>query len=339
MGDVWYVFVAFLLAGYVILDGFDLGTGVLHLLFARNDEERHAMVKSIGPLWDGNEVWLIAAGGAILLGFPTLLATAFSGFYLPLIIVLWLLVFRALGLELHHQLDNPLWHRFWDVAFGAASLVLAVFFGAALGNVVRGVDMQPDQTFFAPLWTNFDVDPSPGILDWYTVSVAVTATVALSMHGATWQVWWTEGALKERLTKVLNVAWLLVVVLTIAITVETFFVQPQMAANLSDHPEWFVAPGISILGLIGVRWFTSLRREALAFLSSSVYLGGMLISAAAAIFPFVLPARDPALGLTIAQAVGPDYGLKVGLMWWIPGMALVMIYMVFMYRNLHKLSH
>jgi len=166
LAEVWYVLLAGTLAVYVMLDGFDLGAGILHLLVAKTDAERNAVLRTLGPVWDGNEVWLLAAGGTMVLAFPVLYARAFSGFYLPLMVVLWLLVFRALGIELRHQIRHPLWEQFWDVAFSRASLLLVVVFGTALGNVVRGVATDEAGEFFAPLWTNFRVDPQPGIIDW-----------------------------------------------------------------------------------------------------------------------------------------------------------------------------
>ena len=338
IGSVWYVFVTFLVAGYVILDGFDLGAGILHLFVAKTEDEKRRIVRCIGPVWDGNEVWLLAAGGSILLGFPVLLATAFSGFYLPLIMVVWLLAFRALGIELQHHMHHPLWIKFWGAAFGVASLVLAVFFGAALGNVVRGVAMQPGGRFFAPLWTNFQVDPNPGILDWYTISVALTAVAALTVHGGTWVLWRTGGELAVRVKKVVEGVWFVVLVLSLTIAAMTLYVQPQMRVNLTTHLLWWLAPALALAGLVGVRVFVRRDRPSRAFLASSVYLAGMLLSAAAAIFPYVLPARNPSLGLTIQEAVGPEYGLQVGLMWWIPGMLIALGYMVFMYKNFERLT-
>ena len=155
MGTIWFSLVALMLAGYVVLDGFDLGAGALHLIAARTDAERRAVLESIGPVWDGNEVWLLAAGGTLFYAFPLLYASSFSGFYLALNIVLWLLVFRALGIEFRMHLAHPLWCAFFDAAFSAASILLIVFFGAALGNVLRGVPLGGDHYFFAPLWTDF----------------------------------------------------------------------------------------------------------------------------------------------------------------------------------------
>src|ERR1700738_4417122 len=154
---------------YVLLDGFDLGAGAIHLLGAKTDEERVQVLASIGPVWDGNEVWLIAAGGTLFFAFPALYATSFSGFYLPLMIVLWLLILRGVSFEFRRHLTHATWVSFWDGVFFLASLLLAVFYGAALGNVVRGVPLDNQGRFFEALWTNFQPAGETGILDWYTI--------------------------------------------------------------------------------------------------------------------------------------------------------------------------
>jgi len=198
MPALWFWLLAVLLAAYAVLDGFDFGVGMLHFVVAKTRDERDTLLRSIGPVWDVNEVYLVAAGGTLFGAFPVLYATAFSGFYLPLMIVLWLLLFRSLGIELRHHIDNLLWHQLWDVAFSASSALLAIFFGAALGNLVRGLPLQPNGDFFEPLWTDFRVGDETGILDWYTLLVGVTATASLGLHGALWLGWKTDGALAQR---------------------------------------------------------------------------------------------------------------------------------------------
>jgi cytochrome d ubiquinol oxidase subunit II len=168
MGFIWFWLVAVMIVGYVVLDGFDIGVGVLHLFLPRDDAERQASLRSIGPVWDGNEVWLLAGGGTLYFAFPLLYASAFSGFYLPLMIVLWLLIGRGISLELSNHLEMGVWHTLLDRLFGISSALLAIFFGAALANVIRGVPLQADGFFFLPLWTNWRPGPNPGILDWNT---------------------------------------------------------------------------------------------------------------------------------------------------------------------------
>jgi cytochrome bd ubiquinol oxidase subunit II len=185
MQTLWFILVAFMLSMYVVLDGFDLGVGTIHFLVAHTEAERKIVLRAIGPVWDGNEVWLIAAGGTLFFSFPVLYASSFSGFYLPLMMVLWLLMLRGVAIELRSHLKLPLWGAFWDGIFFFGSALLAFFFGAALGNVVRGVALDSKQVFFAPLWTDFSpFSKTPGILDWYTILVGLLAVAALIMHGA-----------------------------------------------------------------------------------------------------------------------------------------------------------
>ena len=198
MGFIWFWLVAVMIVGYVVLDGFDLGVGVLHLFLVRTEEERSATLASIGPVWDGNEVWLLAGGGTLYFAFPLLYASAFSGFYLPLMIVLWLLILRGVSLELRNHIDVGVWRALLDGLFGLSSALLTIFFGAALANVLRGVPLQKDGYFFLPLWTNWQPGPHPGILDWYTVIGGFVALVALTLHGALWITIKTSGDLAQR---------------------------------------------------------------------------------------------------------------------------------------------
>src|SRR6202451_1237181 len=184
METLWFMIVAVMVAAYVVLDGFDLGAGAIYLSAARTTDDRRKILRAIGPVWDGNEVWLLAAGGTLYFAFPLLYASSFSGFYLPLMIVLWLLMGRGASIELRAHIDHEVWRTFFDGLFFVSSALLAIFFGAALANVIRGVPLGSDNYFFLPLWTNWRVGPAPGILDWYTVIGGVVALVALTLHGA-----------------------------------------------------------------------------------------------------------------------------------------------------------
>src|SRR5215475_1191798 len=180
METVWFVIVTAMLGIYTVLDGFDFGAGILHRLVARTDEERPTVLAAIEPYWDGNEVWLIAAGALLFLAFPRTYAAAFSGFYLALIIVLWLLILRGIAIAFRSAQDNPLWREFWDTTFSLASALLAIVLGASLGNVVRGVPVGETGFFAIPLFTNFLTGEQPGILDWYTILLGVFALCALA---------------------------------------------------------------------------------------------------------------------------------------------------------------
>src|SRR5438046_528420 len=216
MGLIWFWLVAIMLVAYVVLDGFDLGVGILHVLLPRNEQERQLTLRTIGPVWDGNEVWLLAAGGTLYFAFPLLYASAFSGFYLALMIVLWLLIMRGAAIELRAHVDSAVWRGFFDGCFAFSSLLLTIFYGAALGTVVRGVPLNADGYFFLPLWTDWRIGSQPGVLDWYTVIAAVLALLALTIHGANWVALKTSGELNARAKRVAGIRWPLLAAPTLA---------------------------------------------------------------------------------------------------------------------------
>ena len=242
MGFIWFWLVAVMIVGYVVLDGFDLGVGVLHLFLVRNEAERQTTLRSIGPVWDGNEVWLLAGGGTLYFAFPLLYASAFSGFYLPLMIVLWLLILRGVSLELRNHIDVGVWRALLDGVFGLSSALLTIFFGAALANVIRGVPLGDGSYFFLPLWTNWQPGPNPGILDWYTVIGGLVALVALTMHGALWLTIKTEGGLQQRARATVRILWFALLLLTIGSLVATISVRPSSLHNYYAHPIIFAVP-------------------------------------------------------------------------------------------------
>ena len=331
MGTLWFCLVALMLAGYVVFDGFDIGAGIAHLFIARNAAERRLVAQSIGPVWDGNEVWILAAGGTLYFAFPVLYASSFSGFYLPLMMVLWLLILRGASLEFHRHVATPMWAAFWDGGFFLSSFLLAIFYGAALGNVVRGVPLDSQGRFFEALWTNFRPSASPGILDWYTVLTGVAALLALSVHGALWVALKTEGELHERARRFAAMLWIPLAVFTAIITWASFGLQPHLLESFSAHLWGWLFPLFALAGLAGLLLFR--RNDERAFYSSCVYLIGMLCSVAFGLYPDVLPGTDPALSLTVQNAKAPDNGLRIGVVWWIIGMILAGIYFVFAYRR------
>lgn len=333
MGTIWFCLVAVMIALYVLLDGFDLGAGAIHLLVAKTDAERRQVLASIGPVWDGNEVWLLAAGGTLYFAFPALYASGFSGFYLPLIMVLWLLILRGTSIEFRSHIHSDVWEPMLDFVFCASSLLLAVFFGAALGNVVRGVPLDASGYFFEPLWTNFNFGENAGILDWYTILVGVLALGALMMHGALWLRVKTAGAVNERAAALARAVWWAVALLTVGVSLITFRVQPSVMTNFAQWPWGVVFPLLAVAGIIGVRIYLARRDEWKAFLGSCVYLAGMLTSVVFGVYPMVLPARNPVYALTVANAKAGDYGLKIGLAWWVIGVLLAAGYFTFVYRS------
>jgi cytochrome d ubiquinol oxidase subunit II len=333
METIWFVLVALMVAMYVLLDGFDLGAGAIHFLVAKTQEERRQVIASIGPVWDGNEVWLLAAGGALYFAFPALYASSFSGFYLPLMMVLWLLILRGTAVEFRNHIHSPIWIPFWDFVFSGASLLLAIFLGAALGNVVRGVPLDASGYFFEPLWTNWRLGEQTGILDWFTVLVGVQALLALMMHGGLWVQYKTSGEVGKRAGKLAGLCWWGVLVMTGIVTAVTFAVQPQVTANFKTWPLGYVLPVLAVAGLAGVQFELRRGKELNAFLASCAYILGMLTSVVFGVYPMVLPARNPAFSLTVSNAKAGDYGLKIGLIWWVIGMILATVYFVFVYRS------
>jgi cytochrome d ubiquinol oxidase subunit II len=333
METVWFLLVTFMLVGYVVLDGFDLGAGIAHLFVARTNEERRMVLRAIGPVWDGNEVWLLAAGGTLFYAFPLLYASSFSGFYLPLNIVLWLLIVRGIGIEFRMHVDNGVWRDFFDGLFSIGSLLLTIFFGAALGNVIRGVPLTPDHYFFEPLWTDFRPGANPGVLDWYTFLAGIVALVALTVHGANYLAAKTNGDLERRSRATARGLWPLLAVLTVVSCVATLFVRPPLTKNYTEHPIGFLIPVAIAASLLVM--FLSLRsgNDRRAFLSSCGYLVGMLGGAAYALYPSLLPSSNPVFGdITIYNAAAGSYSLKYGVIWWSIGMIIAIGYFVLVYR-------
>jgi cytochrome d ubiquinol oxidase subunit II len=333
MGFVWFWIVAVMIAAYVVLDGFDLGVGILFPVLACSETERRTMIRSIGPVWDGNEVWLLAGGGTLFFAFPLLYASSFSGFYLPLMIVLWLLIMRGAGIELRMHIDREVWRSFFDGIFFLSSALLAIFFGAALANVIRGVPLGRDETFFLPLWTNWRVGPNPGILDWYTVIGGVVALVALATHGALWLTLKAPDKLEDCARRAATWLWSALLVVTCISLPATVAVRPSLLTNYKANPVLFVIPAVVIASLVGMLSFTRQRKSLAAFLSSCAYLVFMLAGAAAGLYPVLLPSStNSTRDITVANALTGPHSLHVGLIWWSFGLALALTYFTVSYR-------
>jgi cytochrome d ubiquinol oxidase subunit II len=329
----WFLLVAFMITAYVVLDGFDLGAGVLHLFIARTEEERRTLIRAVGPVWDGNEVWLLAGGGTLYFAFPLLYASGFSGFYLPLMIVLWLLILRGIGIELRMHVDSPVWRGLFDGFFGVGSFLLTIFFGAALGNVIRGVPLESDGFFFLPLWTDWNVGPRPGVLDWYTVIAGLVALIALTLHGANYVAWKTRGDLNRRCKQVSAALLPWLIGITAISLAATLLIRPELLENYRQAPFLFVIPALVIASLVSLWRAQRNNDERAAFFSSCAYLAFMLAGAAAAVYPnLLLSTTDPALNITVYNAHSGDYALSIGLIWWSFGIAVAIAYFVFVYR-------
>ncbi len=332
MASLWFCIVAVMVATYVVLDGFDLGAGAIYLVAARTNEERRRVLRAIGPVWDGNEVWLLAAGGTLYFAFPELYASSFSGFYLPLMMVLWLLILRAIGIDFRIHVESRVWQAFFDVIFSGSSILLAVFFGAALGNFVRGVPLDASGYFFEPLWTNFKLGPRTGILDWYTVLIGVMALVTLAAHGSYYVALKTDEDLGRRARGIALLCWPLQFFLTFSALVATYFIRPDIMANYGKHAVGLLIPVVVAASLGVMLWANPKGKEMLAFIASSLYITFLLVGAAFALYPVVLPARDHQYDLTIFNTAAAHHGLTVGLVWWTFSAVLAVGYFVFVFR-------
>jgi cytochrome d ubiquinol oxidase subunit II len=334
MGFIWFWLVAIMIVGYVVLDGFDLGVGVLHLFLVRDETERQMSLRSIGPVWDGNEVWLLAGGGTLYFAFPLLYASAFSGFYLPLMIVLWLLVARGVSVELRNHLDVGVWRTLLDGLFGISSALLAIFYGAALANVIRGVPLQANGYFFLPLWTNWKPGRSPGILDWYTVIGGLVALVALTLHGALWLTIKASGDLEGRARRIVKPLWITLLVLTAVSLAATIGVRPETLDNYYSYPFTFVVPVGVLASLAGILLWNRTLQPVKAFLATCAYLFFMLAGACWGLYPTLLPSSARSgLDITLDRAISGPHTLAVGLAWWLFGMTLAVCYIIFVYSR------
>ena len=334
MEITWYIIVSLMLVIYVLLDGFDFGVGIIYLFVAKNDAERRTVLSAIGPVWDGNEVWLIAGGGTLFFAFPAVYSAGFSGFYLALIMVLWLLMLRGLSMELRSHIKNSLWRTFWDSTLAFASVLLAIVLGAALGNVIRGIPLNGDGYFFVPFWTDFKTGVHPGILDWYTLTVGLFALALLTVHGANFLALKTEKEIQSRARQISKRLYWLVAVFAILSTFLTPFVRPEMLQNFNRFPLGYLLPVFSLAALFGMFYYRARNHDAGAFIASSVFIVGLLASAVFTIFPNLLVATTGASNsLTVYNASASHYGLSVGLIWFPVGITLAATYTFYMYRS------
>lgn len=331
---LWFAIVVMMFAVYAVLDGFVFGTGMIYLFVARTDAERQLVLKAIGPVWKGNEVWLVAGGGLLFLAFPKAFAAGFSGFYLALNLVLWCLIMRGLSTALRSHFHNPLWRTFWDAIFAAASLLLAVVFGAALGNLIRGVPLSPDGRFFAALWTTFTPGPTPGILDWFTVLIGALAVAILAVHGANYLNIKIDAAVKSRASRIADAGMGAVVLLAIVAIATVPSVQPALWHRYDAHPVWSVLPLTAVGALLTSLYCRRRRWDNAVFFSWGLFILGALGSVAWGLFPNLLIAtEDPTYSLTIHNSAASAYGLGVGLIWFGIGISLVVAYTIWVYLS------
>ncbi len=333
MAALWFALVAIMMAVYVVMDGFDFGAGILHLFVARDDGERRQVLAAIGPFWDGNEVWLLAGGGVLFLAFPKVLAAGLSGFYLAIFLVLWVLILRGIAIEFRSHLADGMWRQFWDGTFALASMLAPVLFGAALGNLIRGVPLRPDGWFELSLFDSFSPRGALGILDWYTVLAGVLALVAIAHHGALFLAWKTDGAVRERSVRAAARLVPVMIALWLLATLATMSLAPWVLDGLRTRPLAWLATVVLLAGLAASIVFRRAGRDLAAFLGSVAFLGGVLAATAAAIYPTMIRAiPDPAISLTALNAASSATSLGKALLWWPVGLVLAVGYIVVVFR-------
>jgi cytochrome d ubiquinol oxidase subunit II len=323
MPTAWFWFLGTMIAIYVVLDGFDVGAGAINPLIARTEDERGEVPAAIGPVWNGNEVWLIASGGVLFMAFPKAYASAFSGLYFGLILVLWLLLGRGLALELRHQVDHPLWRAACDTVFSLSSAALALVFGVALGNVVRGVPLGPDGYFSLTLFH---------ILNWYALLVGVFGLVVLAAHGARFVVLRGRGELAARAARLAARLWWVEAALFAGMVWPTYVVRDEMLTRLTDEPWRLVFPIVAVGALVATLVYQRRGLWGRAFATSSLFIVGLLTTMAAGLYPNILPAHDGhPYGLTVHNAAAGHHSLTSALVWWPLGMALAVAYFTYAY--------
>ncbi len=322
LNTVWFALVGILFIGYAILDGFDLGVGALHL-FTRGDEERRIMINSIGPVWDGNEVWLVTGGGALFAAFPEVYATSFSGFYLAFMLLLFGLIFRAVAIEFRSKQPMRWWRSFWDASFSVSSVVSSLLVGVALGNIARGIPLDSRGEFAGSFL---------GLLNPYALLVGVTTVALFTMHGAIYVLMKTEGELHDKIRGWINTTIVIFMACYAATTIATLSLLPHMTANLKAFPVLFVLPVLNLLAVLNIPREVYHGRDFRAFLSSCAAMAALLILFGIGIFPNIIISNPvPANSLTIYNAASSAKTLGIMLIIAVMGMPLVLAYTTSIY--------
>lgn len=331
---LWYAIISFMLIVYIALDGRNFGAGMLHCLVARTPEERRQVIAAIGPLWLWHEVWLVVFGGTLVAVFPRLMASAFAGYYLALFLILWSLILRGISIEVGGHINDALWQGFWDFVFVFSSFLLAVLFGVAAGNVARGVPLDGDGNFSMPFFTNFSVRGQVGLIDWYTISIAIFAAVILAAHGGAYLTLKTEGSVHDRSSKYTKYLWATAVPLFLVISVESLAVRPDAFGRAIHSPFCWFGITVTLIAVCTLISGVSAQHELRMFFGSNFILIGLLTTGGAAIFPVMLYSTLAAENsMTAYSAAATENSLRVALIWWPVGLALAVVYFVFISRH------
>jgi cytochrome d ubiquinol oxidase subunit II len=319
---LWFVLVGVLFFGYAVLDGFDLGVGMLHL-FARNDTERRMLLNSIGPVWDGNEVWLVTGGGAIFAAFPNVYATLFSGFYIPFMMLLTALIFRAVSIEFRSKQTHAAWRTLWDVCFFIGSLVAALLFGVLVGNLAWGIPLNAQHEYVGGFWN---------LLHPYALMVGITTIALFLMHGSIYLVMKTEGELHDRIRGWVQNTMIFFIICYVMTSMGTLLYVPRMAAPFREQPAWGLVAVLNMLAIANVPRCIYHRRDFQAFLSSCVAILCLMTLLAIGVFPYMLPSNPtPENGLDIWKSASSPKTLGIMAIIALIGMPLVLAYTVSIY--------
>jgi cytochrome d ubiquinol oxidase subunit II len=318
---------------FVVLEGFDIGAGMLQFVVGKTEPERRLVIAAIGPLWSWHEVWLVGFGGTLLLAFPAILAASFAGFYMALMLLLWCLILRGISIEMSGHIADPLWRSAWHFCFVASNVLLAILIGAALGNILRGVPVGPDGKFALSLFTNFSARGNVGILDWYTLAIAIFILVIFAAHGAVGLAQRTEGIVRGRCLQLAQRLWRIVVGFLVIMTIATRGVRSDFFVRMLHQPLGW----LGVLGVVGglVVVFRSLSRqsESQAMIGSCAFISGLIISGAAGVFPFMLRSTlDPNYSLSAYQTAADAHGLAIALTWWPLAFCFAVGYFLFIFR-------
>jgi len=319
---LWFLVVGALFSGYAILDGFDLGAGAWHLFF-RKENSRRIALNAIGPVWDGNEVWLVIGGGALFAGFPILYATMFSAMYIPFMLFLAFLIFRAVSIEFRSKEPMRWWRQMWDVAYSISSVALALLLGVVLGNVLQGFAIGPDLEFSGN-WVNF--------LNPYAIMVGITTVALFMMHGAIYLTMKTEGRLFAKITILLRRAIIFFIISFGLVTLYTLIYIPHLTDRFKSAPWLFVVPVLAFLTIANIPRLVRKRRYRRAFISSSITVALLLALVAIELYPvLILSTVDPANNITIYNAASSTKSLGIMLTIAAIGTPLVLSYTAFVY--------
>ena len=322
LNTIWFALVGVLFIGYAILDGFDLGVGALHL-FTKTDTERRLMINSIGPVWDGNEVWLVTGGGALFAAFPEVYATSFSGFYLAMMLLLFALIFRAVAIEFRSKRESKTWRSTWDVSFSIASIIGALLIGVALGNIARGVPLDGRHVFSGSFFS---------LLNPYALLVGVTTVALFMMHGAIYALMKTEGDLQAKIRSWINKTILFFIICYALTTAATLIYVPNMTNNISEFPWLFVIPILNMLAIANIPREIHHKRYFRAFLSSCASLAALLVLFGIDMYPNLIYSNpDPANSLTIYNSASSQKTLGIMGIIALIGMPIVLAYTTTIY--------